>query len=149
MDDLFDVTSILGTWKQWAQHLKSEINGLNTEIKTLQSATHTQVGDVYARIDNRHDAIRALLTEAEARLREEVARVQEKIDKGVDRDSVKRIQDKVDLAAAQTSVDAHADLIRTLERDLLVLQTKCQVWGVVAGFITSLVVLFIERVLDK
>jgi len=149
MDDSTDVTPVLGTWKEWARNIKSELNRLSVEIKELRDALTDRVGELYARIDNRHDAVHALLVELESRVRSEIAVLQLRVSNGVDRDTISRIQDKVDEAADKELVNRHTDEIKELDRDVVALKTQCQIWGALAGVAGALIVAVVEWFLNK
>ena len=148
MDELFEPNKVLGTWKSWAQQLKSEINRLSDEVKDLSTHVSTRVAELYGRVENRQDAIRSLLTEQEARVRAEIAQLRGQLESYADKEALIRLGIKVDTNSDKATVDTLTNRVHGLEVDLVTLKVKAQMSGAIAGAVlgtaASLLIVLVE-----
>ena len=149
MDEPLEPSTVLGPWKEWAQHLKSEANRFNAELRDLRDKLSAQIGDVYARIDNRHDAVHTLLIELEARLRNEITLVSNRITFSVSREEIARRARTLDDKAEVQQQDKHEDAIQELQKEVTSMRAVAQVWGIIAGALGALIIVVVEWWLGK
>jgi hypothetical protein len=121
-----------GKWQEWARLFVSEINRLNEEVENVRNAAIARIGEVYERIEQRHDSSRVLIQESETRLRTEIQRVETAIANAVDDNDVGADIKEFRAALTQTGLD------------IMELKTKCAMWGILAGSVPALAVVMFE-----
>lgn len=149
MPDITGLSATLTTWKEWARHLNTEILRINQELRELRESVLRNVGEIYSRIDNRHDTVHELLSELEARIRIELANIQTQLNGAVNPAVIDRMQDNIEDSASHADLAEQEVRLRALEHDLVVLKTKSQMWGMLAGAAGAIVIAVLQWWLGK